>query len=293
MPFDLSSRKLPVIVARISLSIYPQRKYNMPMITQHDILADLHVHTIASVHAYSTLRECLEEARLHGMSYLAITDHYYGQGSEVDKKNESNYMSYIEDWANPNKFGVKVIGGGEFNVGHDIFREKRLMEDLHWKLYGLHSWFIDRENTTLEVLFQYFGQNASKFDAFAHIERELHKIDHSRYGRELTPEIQDFLKRLVILAKEKDIVLEVNEGTLARKEAGAPDRLEYWLSVARENGNRISLGTDAHYCELIGNFRRSIALLNKLEYPKELIVNCNMEQLDALLPAKFRERVPK
>ena len=39
----------------------------MGMIVASDILADLHVHTIASIHAYSTLRECLIEAKEHNM----------------------------------------------------------------------------------------------------------------------------------------------------------------------------------------------------------------------------------
>lgn len=255
------------------------------MIEAKDIIADLHIHTIASIHAYSTLQECLAEAKEHGMEYIAITDHYYNDGSEVARKNENNYFLYVEEWANPNKFGVKVIGGGEFNINHEIFKEKRLMSRLHWRLLGTHSWFLDRRGTTLNQLFDYFLEGSNKFNAFAHIERELHKIDNERHGGELNDEVKDFFQKMVILAKEKNIYLEVNEGTLARKELGAPQRLEYWLTLAKENGNRISLGTDSHYCELIGGFRRTIALLNKVGFPKDRIINCNRDELEAIMHA--------
>ncbi len=258
----------------------------MGMIEQKDIIADLHIHTLASIHAYSTLQECIREAKDHGMDYIAITDHYYNDGSELHRKNEVNYMVYIEEWANPNRFGVKVIGGAEFNINHELYKEKRLREKLHWRLLGTHSWFLDRRATSLDRLFEYFEAGSEKFNAFAHIERELHKIDNCRYGSEMHEDIKEFFQKMVVLAKEKNIYLEVNEGTLARKEPGAVERLEYWLRLAKENGNRISLGTDAHYCELIGGFRRSIALLNKVDFPMDRIINCNPDELDTLLPKK-------
>ena len=39
------------------------------------LLADLHTHTLASGHAYSTLTENAQAARLKGLELIAITDH--------------------------------------------------------------------------------------------------------------------------------------------------------------------------------------------------------------------------
>lgn len=44
-------------------------------------IADLHTHTIASDHAYSTLLENIEYAKRAGMQALAITDH--GPGARM------------------------------------------------------------------------------------------------------------------------------------------------------------------------------------------------------------------
>jgi len=37
--------------------------------------SDLHLHTIASGHGYSTIKENIEEARKRGLKTIAITDH--------------------------------------------------------------------------------------------------------------------------------------------------------------------------------------------------------------------------
>jgi putative hydrolase len=40
-----------------------------------EIIADMHTHTVASGHAYSTVNELAQAARAKGLKALAITDH--------------------------------------------------------------------------------------------------------------------------------------------------------------------------------------------------------------------------
>ena len=60
----------------------------------------------------------------------------------------------------------------------------------------------------------------------------------------MTDEVKMFLEKMVILAKKTDTVLELNESSLVTNEAGGYERILYWLSLAKENGNVISLGTE-------------------------------------------------
>lgn len=41
---------------------------------------DLHMHTVASTHAYSTLSDYIAEAKRKGIKLFAITDHELGHG---------------------------------------------------------------------------------------------------------------------------------------------------------------------------------------------------------------------
>lgn len=62
------------------------------MINSSDIIADFHIHTIGSGHACSTLKESIDSAEHVGMKYIAITDHYYNEGSDVNKKRSKSVV---------------------------------------------------------------------------------------------------------------------------------------------------------------------------------------------------------
>lgn len=249
------------------------------MIREKDILADMHTHTLFSKHAYSTVKENIEVAKEKGLKYLAITDHYYGNGDELDKKNEINRIQYLGERVNPCDGEIIIIPSAEFNLNQEVFTFEKL-NGLAWKPIGLHNWFVDTPNLTLDNVFDLFVEVHKKgHNAFVHIERELHKINHGKYSFD---ELIEGLKRIIDYAKENDIWLEVNESTIVVNDGGATQRLYSWLRYAKENGNKIYLGTDAHYCDEVGVFHNVLYMLNDLEYPKELILNCNLNQLNEL-----------
>ena len=71
------------------------------MIKEKDVYADLHVHSIFSKHAYSTIKENIDIAKERNLKYLAITDHFYGNGDEINKKNEIDRIKYLEKSIKP------------------------------------------------------------------------------------------------------------------------------------------------------------------------------------------------
>lgn len=251
------------------------------MLTTADILADLHTHTIASLHAYSTLKENIDAAKERGLQYIAITDHYFNDGTEINKKNETARLQYMEKRLNEIESDIYVFGGAEFNLNQPISYWHKL-QDLSWQLVGLHSWFVDIENSNLEDIYQYFEIASEKHYAFAHIEREIEKIDGGRYkGEEVHSDVKEWLEAVCDLAKRKNIFLELNESSILTNKT-CKARMKYWLAYAKQNKNLISMGTDAHYCLEVGKFTKVLSLLNEVNYPKELILNCNKDMLEAL-----------
>lgn len=241
-----------------------------------DILVDMHTHTIFSKHAYSSISENLAVAERRGLGFIAITDHYYENGDVIDKKNEKTRIKYMESNINRPDHPVYVIGSAEFNLGQNIevFDKYR---DLLWRPIGLHTWFVDIPNLNLEQVYNlYMNAWADDFNAFVHIERELHKVNQ---GRCEVSELDQFLRKVVKFAKEKNIWLEVNESSILVDEGGGAARLAKWLAFAKDNGNKICLGTDAHYMDAVGDFSHALELLNILDYPKELVLNVNEDQI--------------
>ena len=254
------------------------------MINNGDIIADMHTHTIFSEHGYSSVKENIEIAKKRHRKYLAVTDHYYGNGDDIARKNEVCRIRYMEERINPLEKDITIIGGTEFNIGQEVYKWD-ILRKMKWRPIGLHSWFIDIPNTTLDELYHKFCESVDKHNCFVHIERELHKIEQGKfkespYGKDLLPlDIKLWLEAICIEAKKKDIFLEVNESSLVTNDGNAAQRLEYWLEYAKQNGNMISLGSDAHYCLEVGKFSNVLKLLNKIDYPKELILNCNEDMI--------------
>ena len=76
-----------------------------------EIIADLHTHTIASDHGYSTIQEMCAEAARRKLKALAITDHAPGM---VDSANSWHFGGM---WIVPRFIeGVALLRGAELNV---------------------------------------------------------------------------------------------------------------------------------------------------------------------------------
>ncbi len=249
------------------------------MVTERDILADMHTHTIFSKHAFSTVKENIDVAKEKNLKYIAITDHYYGNGDDIEKKNEINRILYLGKRINGVEPNITVISSAEFNLGHEVYNFDELKK-LIWKPIGLHSWFVDRDNLTIEAVYNLFVEAHHRgYNAFNHIEREFHKFNHSSYTFD---ECMEGIKRIIDYASVNDIWLEANESSISQNDGQSAERLCAWLQYAKEKECKIYLGSDAHFCAEVGVFSNLIRVLNEIDYPKELILNCNEKILNLM-----------
>lgn len=252
------------------------------MITHNDIKADLHTHTIASGHAFSTVLENITYAKYAGMDYIAVTDHYYRNGTKIDNLNEVHRM-ISADRCSDRYMGITVINGGEFNVDSiDPFYHQDLLKGVKWRLLGLHDWFLKNpisHYSVHEIIGMFIDTSLNMNDwrvpptAIAHIERGI------RAAKDFNDKLfAAYVEDLLSFAKENNLYMEVNESSAKNKDL--QDIMRIWIKMAKENGNKICLGSDAHFALHVGHFDNAIALLNEVDYPKELILNCDRTALN-------------
>lgn len=220
----------------------------------------------------------MEAATRHGMKYIANTDHLYQSGSNNDIHNEFIRMRYMADRVN--KYSdVTVIGSAEFNVMIDPKEFRYVKDHLKWKPLGLHGMLYDITKESFDSLYADYVKRSEWNNAFVHIERELDRVNNYESRNEITNSCKEYMEKLVELAKKKDIYLEVNEASFEAEGHNVIDRLKYWLTIARDNGNMIYLGSDAHYCEEVGVFPNAIKLINEVGIDKAKILNCDEDKL--------------
>lgn len=252
------------------------------MINPKNIIADMHTHTIASGHAFSTLFENTRFAAANHLDFMAVTDHYF-----CDPSSKFSQLNEVYRMASANKcnaHGITVINGGEFNLEHTaVWDYKDILKNVKWRLIGLHDWFFKHDMSTINLIdlriiieghINLLDNWGLRPTAIAHIERDLQKFD--KYSEKY---FRAFMEHILTLTKNMDIFMEVNEGSLKYKGTGNEERMKIWIAMAKENGNKICLGTDAHFCTEVGYFDGVIDLLDEVDYPEELILNCNEEWL--------------
>ena len=234
-----------------------------------EIKTDIHCHTIASDHAYSTLLELAKAASDKGLEAIAVTDHCPALG-DAPHPWHFECLKGLPDQI----CGVRVLSGCEVNIidkeGH-LDLEERVLAMLDIVVASVHNPVYqqldlpDNTQTYLNVLENPY----------------VDILGHSGNPR-CRYEIETVLNR----AKEMHKFIEINNNTFNTR----PDNVEICREIAKrakELGVGVVVNSDAHFCLDIGSFDHAIKMLREIEFPEELIINRNLNSLkQALKPRK-------
>ena len=106
-----------------------------------EIIADLHTHTIASTHAYSTITEMVQAASAKNLYAIAITDH----GRQMPGSPREFYFETMGTFVPKELFGVRVLKGMEANIldyDGNIDCDDFLADKLDWIVASMHTQII-------------------------------------------------------------------------------------------------------------------------------------------------------
>ena len=237
-----------------------QREKNNMM----NIIADLHTHTISSCHAYSTLMENIGSAMGKRLQFLGVSDHAPALIDAPEKTFFANLGVVRRYWG-----ALKVMHGVELNILNeygDIDLPDEILSQLDYAIASLHS--------------TVFPERKLKFCTDAAI-----AAMRNPYVYILGHPDDDYMpmnyEALVPAAKRFHVALEVNNASLCpgsfRK--GAAKNYLRMLGLAKKHGAPVIVSSDSHISYDIGNFTNALNLLNRLEFPKELVVNSSRSRL--------------
>ena len=232
------------------------------------ILLDVHTHTIASGHAFSSLQEMVHAAAEKGLQILGITEHAPG----IPGTCSPIYFRNLH--VVPRKmYGVELLLGAELNIldyeGHID------LEEFYWKMLdiriaGIHS--LCYQNGTIE-------QNTSAMlGAIRHPYVQI--ISHPGDG---TAKLN--FEPIVLAAKEHHTLLEINNSSLkpCRGKVDARSNNLEILKLCRRYDVPVILGSDAHISFDIATYDYALELVNETEFPEELIMNTSVSKFKKYL----------
>lgn len=229
---------------------------------------DVHTHTIASGHAFSTIQEMAQAAADKGLKLLGITEHSPGiPGSCAPIYFRNLYI------VPRNMYGIELMLGAEINI---LDTEGNLDFDEHYlnmldiRIAGIHS--LCYTPGTLEENTQ--GMINAIANPYIHI------ISHPGDG---TAKL--LFEPIVQAAKEHHTLLEINNSSLRpsrHKVEARPNNLEI-LRLCKQYEVPVILGSDAHISFDIATYNFAMELVNEAEFPEELIINTDVKKFKEYL----------
>jgi len=226
-----------------------------------NFIADLHLHTVASQHAYSTISEYAAHARSIGLGMIGITEHgpamldaprqYYFANSRILPKT-------IND--------VRILKGAELNIMDDkgtVDLISDIQRSLDYTIASYHLGVVSYQYTKDQFTNGYLGVCDNPFvKIIGHPDNPAVPFDHERV-----------LKK----AKETDTLIEVNNASYGYVRPGSYEEGLKLFKLAKEIGNYIVVSSDAHYHGDLLNYEKSLKLIKEIDFPEDRIVNASMD----------------
>lgn len=233
------------------------------------IVADTHTHTIASTHAYGTIKEMVEEASALGLYAIAITDH----GPNMPGSPRKWYFNNL--CAIPSTYlGVRVLKGAEANIADfdgNLDIDDYTLDGLEWIVASLHNPTLDttKIKPTVETCTQLYLNAAEN--------PYINVIGHCG-----TPEYEFDYEKVIPVLAQKGKLIEINDSSFRHKKGSVTNCIKI-AKICKKVGAPIIVNTDAHFMTEVGRVDDSLKMLEKIGFPEELIVNSSVERFEKYL----------
>lgn len=237
---------------------------------RYHLIADLHTHTLASTHAYSSLTEMVQAAADKGLSAIAITDHAFSMPGAP--RPEEFYFRCLNELPLYHR-GVLTIVGIEANIMDfegtlDVSEEE--FNCLDWGVASIHhlgqEGLKDPDPEKSTHLWLQVAKNPN-----------IHVIAHSG-----DPLFSYDVDKVIPAFGENHKLVEINNHTFEAREQNVENCKKIALAC-KKHGVPIVVDSDAHFETQVGNCSRALSMLEEIDFPEELILNASEERLHAYL----------
>jgi len=225
------------------------------------LVADLHCHSIASEHAYSTIQELVTSAKNKGLDMIALTDHGIAvpNGPSIHYfKNMAAFPGIIE--------GVRVLKGVEANImdfDGTIDMPEEILESLDIVIASLHDLCIEAGTISQHTKAIIKAMENPHVDIIGHPDNPWYQID---------------IDEVAAAAKQYGKLLELNNKSFYVRK-GAEKYTEKIAMAAKKYGAKISCGSDAHSSFEVGDFDIINKIISDCDISEEIIINTSKEKV--------------
>ena len=236
-----------------------------------NIIGDMHTHTLASTHAYSTITENCKSAAEKGIKIIAMTDHW---GEMPD----SPHIWHFDNLrVLPRHIcGVTVLRGVETNILNnegELDMPRKTLENLEWGVASMHRQVYEPSTVRNHTMAYLKAAEDPIVDVIGHCTTAMFPIDFEKC-------IKKF--------KECGKLVEINESSILYKKGSYENSYEV-LKLCKKYEVPVVFDSDAHYCELIGVVDTAKKIASEVGFPEHLVINSDFDRLAEFIRRKHPE----
>lgn len=230
------------------------------------IIADMHCHTTASTHAYSSVYENITAALENGLYAIAITDH-------SESTPGAPGMWYFQNLGViPREVdGINVLRGVEANVLNnegELDIPETPKQPLDWVIASIHDFAFSGEHNVDECTQLWLNiANNPIVNVIGHSGSPNFKYDYDKV-------IPEFGKN--------GKLVEINNSSFKIRKEYVPNCKKIALACKKHDVSVI-VNSDAHFCKQVGVFDDAIKLLEEIDFPEELVINADTFRFQSYL----------
>ncbi len=236
---------------------------------------DTHTHTLASGHAYNTIMEMVQAAAAKGLKALAITDHTRGiPGHTMDGAPAEVYFKNTH--VIPRELcGIRVLMGAEVNIlnGGSIDLSEKALKGLDIVIASIHPQCYDDEGIEKNTAAMLKVIENPYVDILGHPDGSDWPLDY---------------EQLVARAAQTGTIFELNENSYrdpGLRKNSKENQMTY-LALCKKYGVPVTIGSDAHFMDVVGQHEHNEVILKEADFPMELVMNTSAEKLINYLKAR-------
>jgi putative hydrolase len=233
------------------------------------LVADLHIHSVGSGHAYSTITEIAAAARDKGLAMVAVTDH----GPAMPDGPHPYYFANQRVW--PREIdGVRILRGIEANIINEkgeLDLEEFYLKRLEIVLAGFHSHCTPSGDVKTYTKAMLSAMENPYVDIIVHPGNPEFPVDYDI---------------IIKTAAKKGIPLEINNSSFCGSRRGSIDNCRSIAKMIAKSGGLIVIGSDAHFACDVGRFEQALEAVKEAGIKEEQILNTSVEKILAYLGRK-------
>ena len=231
-------------------------------------LLDVHTHTIASGHAYSTLREMIEAAKHRGLSLIGISEHGPRMEGSCPEIYFCNFKVIRRD-----AYGIDLRMGAELNIidfSGSTDLSENMLKRLDYAIASLHEPCIEYGTKEQHTAAMIGAMRSPHVKIIGHPDNGCYPVDY---------------EAVVKAAKEYHVLLEINNSSYDPRSSRIHSRenaLEM-LRLCKKYEVSVIMDSDAHIDLDVGSHERSLEVIAAADFPEELVVNTDVAKFKAFL----------